>query len=68
LAIEHLHMKNHPIMRWLLIIAILAALPVLARAQSLLDSGDSSGAVAITTPAQLDLTYTRPTQKTKIYH
>ena len=46
----------------LLIIAFLAALPVLARAQSLTDSGSSSGAVA-SAPAttQLDLTYTRPT-------
>ena len=46
-------MKIHQIVRGLLVIATLAALPVLAKAQSLLDSGDSSGAVAITTPAQL---------------
>ena len=59
-------MKIHQIIRWLLLIAYLAALPVLVKAQTLLDSGDSSGAVAITTPAQVDLTYTRPTQKTKV--
>ncbi|MGA2962803.1 MAG: hypothetical protein ABSD96_14090 [Candidatus Korobacteraceae bacterium] len=52
----------------LLIIALLAALPVLARAQSLTDSDISSGAVASTTPAQLDVTYTRPTQATKLHN
>jgi len=54
-------------MRWLLTIAILAALPVLAKAQSLLGPGDSSGTFASATPVHLDLTYTRPTQKTKFY-
>jgi hypothetical protein len=50
----------------LLIIAVLAALPVLAKAQALADSGISSGAVASTTPVQLDVTYTRPTQTIKL--
>jgi hypothetical protein len=50
----------------LLVIADLATLPVLAKAQSLADSGDSPGAVASTPPAQLDSTYTRPTEKTKL--
>jgi hypothetical protein len=59
-------MKNHPIMRGLLVIASLADLPVLAMAQSLLGAGDPSGLVAITTPAQPDLTYTCPTQATKV--
>jgi|SRR5271157_1187649 len=59
-------MKNHPFMRWLFMIAILAALTVLAKAQSLLDSGDSSGPVAITTPVRGGLAYTRPTETTKI--
>jgi len=46
----------------------LAAFPLLAKAQSLVDSGDSAGnpAVSASTASQLDLTYTRPTEKTKI--
>jgi hypothetical protein len=54
----------------LLAIAGLAALPLLAKAQSLADSGDSSSAALLpslgTTHPQLALTYTRPTQKTKL--
>ena len=46
-------------------IANLAALPVMASAQSLADSVDSSGFVASTTP-QSDLVYTRPTQQIKL--
>jgi hypothetical protein len=49
----------------LLGIAGLAALP-LARAQSLVDSPNSSSSVDRTTAVQPDLTYTRPTQKTKL--
>jgi hypothetical protein len=52
----------------LLVIAIIAILPVLAKAQALADSGDSSGFVASTTPATPDLTYTRPTQSTKFHN
>jgi len=59
-------MKMRRIMLLLLVIVDLAALPVLARAQSLADSADSPGTVASKTPAQLELTYTRPTQKTKL--
>jgi hypothetical protein len=59
-------MMIHRIILGLAVIANLAALPMLAKAQSLLDSGDSSGTFANTTPAKLDLTYTRPTQATKI--
>jgi hypothetical protein len=47
-------------------IAGLAFLPVLAKAQALADSAESSGTVASTTPALPDLTYTRPQEKTKI--
>jgi hypothetical protein len=54
-------------MRWLLVIATLAALPLPARAQSLSDSGDSSGTVGGATTAQPDLPYTRPTQATKLH-
>jgi hypothetical protein len=46
-------------------IATLAALPVMARAQSLADSVDSSGFVA-STATQGDLVYTRPTQEIKL--
>jgi hypothetical protein len=59
-------MKICRIVPGLLVIASLATLPVLAKAQSLLDSGDSSGPVASNTPAEPALTYTRPTQGTKI--
>jgi hypothetical protein len=44
----------------------LAGLSVLATAQSLIDSENPSGAVASTTPAPPDLTYTRPTEKLKL--
>jgi len=47
-------------------IAGFAALPVPAKAQALVDSGASSGTIASTTSAPPDLTYTRPTEKTKI--
>jgi hypothetical protein len=59
-------MKRCRIIR-LLVIATLATLPALAMAQSLVASADSSGtAVLSTTTALPDLTYTRPTQKTKL--
>jgi hypothetical protein len=56
----------HQIIFGLVVIANFAAQSMLAKAQSLLDSGDSPGTVASTTRAKLDLTYTRPTQATKI--
>ena len=59
-------MKMRRLMLLILAIAGLAALPVLAKAQAMLDSADSSGTVASTTPALPDLTYTRPQEKTKI--
>ena len=59
-------MKKQQIIRWFLVISSLAALPVLAKAQSLLDSGDSSGAVASTKQTKPGLTYKRPTQVTKV--
>ena len=52
----------------LLAIAVLAVLPVFAMAQSLADSGDAAGTVVEVTPAQPDLTYTRPTQATKLHN
>jgi hypothetical protein len=59
-------MKMRRLMLLLLAIAGLAAQPVPAKAQALVDSGDSSSVVTSTTPAPPDLTYTRPTEKTKI--
>jgi hypothetical protein len=63
-------MKMHRIVLLLLVIAALAALPVLAKAQSLVDSGESSKStvdlsVSTATP-QPDLTYMRPPQATKL--
>jgi len=54
----------------LLAAAAVAALPGLARAQSLADSGDSSNSspVASTTPAQPDLNYARPTAAAKLHN
>ena len=49
-----------------LVIATLAVLPMLATAQSLSNSGDSSGTVAGATTAQPDQSYTRPTKTTKL--
>ena len=46
---------------------LVAMLSLLASAQTLTDPGDSSDAAAATVPAQLDLTYTRPTTKTKLH-
>ena len=59
---------EHQIMLLLLVIANLAALPTLAKAQPLADSGDSSGTTVSTTPAQPDLSYTRPSQTIKLHN
>lgn len=59
-------MKIRKIMPGLLVIANLAALAVSAKAQSLLDSSESSSPAASTTPTQPARTYTRPTQATKV--
>jgi hypothetical protein len=64
---ENLDMTMRRIMFWL-VVAVVTALPVLAKAQSLADSENSSGAVRPTTPAASDLTYTRPTEKTKLHN
>jgi hypothetical protein len=52
----------------LLIIAVSSALPVLATAQTLVDPRASPGTVATTSPAQVEVTYTRPTQKTRLHN
>jgi hypothetical protein len=63
-------MKMRRIMLLLLLIAGLATLPVLAKAQSLVDSGESSSSTVdlsvSTASPQLDLTYMRPPQATKL--
>jgi hypothetical protein len=63
-------MKMRRIMLLLLAIAGLAVLPVLAKAQSLVNSGDSSSSTVdlsvSTAGPQLDLTYMRPPQATKL--
>jgi hypothetical protein len=57
--------KVREAMLLLLAAAVLAGLPVTAGSQSLPDSRDSSGPVASATSGQIDLTYVRPTEKTK---
>ena len=52
----------------LLIIMSLLALPMLVKAQSLADMADSPGAVASAPTTQLELSYTRPTQTTKLHN
>jgi hypothetical protein len=59
-------MKMRGLMLWLLAIAGLTVLPPLVMAQSRADSRDSPSTVASTSPAELDLTYVRPTEKTKL--
>jgi hypothetical protein len=64
-------MKKRKSMLWLLAIAGLTILPSLAPAQSMAHTGDSSKAAVIppgTTDAKLDLTYIRPTEKTKLHN
>jgi hypothetical protein len=60
-------MNIRRMMVWLLVLMGVAALP-LARAQTLIDSADSSSSVALTIPTQTlpDLTYVRPPQTTKL--
>jgi hypothetical protein len=71
-AIDGLGRRPRRIMPFLLIIANLAAFPALGTAQLAADSGTSSRRASITAlPASptyppLDLTYARPTEKTKL--
>ena len=57
-------MKLRRIMFSLLVVADLALLPLLAKAQSSADSKDPSGTAANAASGQIDLTYVRPTQRT----
>jgi hypothetical protein len=61
-------MKLRRFMFLLFVIANLATLPTLAKAQSFTDSRDSSSSAATTTPGQLDLTYTRPTRSIRLHN
>lgn len=62
-------MKMRRVKLLLLVIVALAVLPIRANAQALANSGDTSSTHALlvgTATAQPDLTYVRPTQKTKL--
>ena len=65
-------MKNRGLIVLLLAIAGLTVLPSLAVAQALVDASDSSSAEVSTSlvaaQPQMALTYTRPTEKTKLHH
>jgi hypothetical protein len=64
---ENIDMKRPLASLFLLAIASVAALPQAGTGQSLVDARDTSG-IAVSSPSATlpDLTYTRPTQKTKI--
>jgi hypothetical protein len=65
-------MKMRGLMLLLLAIAGLTVLPSLAVSQSLVDSGESSSAEVstslVTAQPQMALTYTRPTEETKVHN
>jgi hypothetical protein len=65
---ENIEMKTRRAAVMLLVFATLAVLPTVARAQSLVTSEDTSSIPVIAVPAQIDLTYTRPTQETKLHN
>jgi hypothetical protein len=58
--------KIRGVMLLLLASAVLSGLPATAGSQSLPGSVDSSAPVVSTTSGQIDLTYVRPTEKTKV--
>jgi hypothetical protein len=60
--------KTHRIILLLSLVGGSVVLPVLAKAQSLDGADVSTSAVASNPTSQLDLSYTRPTQKTKIHN
>jgi hypothetical protein len=63
-----LDMKLRLIILPIFVSSLFVALPLLARAQSSLDAAEPSAAVASTNPVQPELTYNRPTQRTKIHN
>ena len=63
---EPIDKKVRRVMFLLLVAVVMAFLSVTAGSQSLPYAGDSSGTQASTTSSLVDLTYVRPTQKTKV--
>ena len=63
---KHLDRQLRMAMSLLSVAAALAGLPLRAGSQSLGVAGDSVGTVSSATAGQLDLTYLRPTQRTKV--
>ena len=63
-------MRMRRLIFWLLVVVDFAALSVLAKAQALIDTADSSSSpvnLSVSTPNPLpDLTYIRPTETTKL--
>jgi hypothetical protein len=59
-------MKSLRTSRRTMMLLLVPAISLLAGAQSLVDSGDSSGIVVTPTATPTGLVYTRPTQKTKL--
>jgi hypothetical protein len=55
-------------LRIMLLLVVATIAPLLARAQAMADSVDPSAPVAATLVAAPDLTYVRPTEKTKLYN
>ena len=56
----------HGAMLLILVFASLAAMPALARSQALLSFEDPTATTEVTTPEKSDLTYIRPTERTKV--
>jgi hypothetical protein len=63
---EPLAAKIRRVMLLLLITAVLASLALPGRSQALPESGSSSGPAATTAIGQMDSTYVRPTERTKV--
>lgn len=63
---EPIDKKVRRVMFMLLVAVVLACLSLMSESQSLPYAGDSSGTQANPTAPRLDLTYVRPTQRTKV--
>jgi len=58
--------KSRHSIQLVLVTAVIVALSISAKSQLLLSSGDSSAIPGITTQGKIDLTYVRPTERTKV--
>jgi len=58
--------KMHRAMLLVLVTAVLASAPLQSRSQSLFSFGDPSTSSGITSSGRMDLTYIRPTERTKV--